>query len=268
MSISYNIILEYLSLYGIKILGSIAILIIGKWIAGKLSTLIQKIIQKTNLDQTLSKFLANALNAIMLIFIVIAALSNLGIETTSFIAILGAAGLAIGMAFKDTFSNLGAGVLIIFFKPFKVGDFVEIAGTSGSIEEVNLFSTFLTTGDNKQVIVPNSNAISGNITNYSAKPTRRVDIVFGIGYDDDLRLAKKILEDLTSQNDKILQEPKPFIAVSELASSSVNFVLRAWVKSEDYWSVYFGMLESVKLSFDENGISIPYPQLDVNHKNK
>lgn len=265
---SFDIVLQYISLYGVKILGSIAIFIIGKWVAKKLSALINKIMQKTKIDETLSKFLANAINAIMLVFIGIAALSNLGVETTSFVAVLGAAGLAIGMAFKDTFSNLGAGVLIIVFKPFKLGDFVEIAGTSGSVEEVNLFSTFLTTGDNKQVIIPNSNTISGNITNYSAKPTRRVDMTFGIGYDDDLKLAKQILESLVSENTQILKEPKPFIAVSELAESSVNFVVRVWVKSADYWSVYHSMLESVKLEFDKKGISIPFPQLDINNKNK
>ena len=199
----------------------------------------------------------------MLLFVILAALSNLGVNTTSFIAVLGAAGLAVGLAFQGTLSNIGAGVLLIFFRPFKVGDFIQAAGESGVVEEINLFSVLLKTGDNKQIIIPNSSIIGGNITNFSAKDTRRVDFTFGIGYEDDLKLAKETLEEIVNSDERVLKDPAPFVAVSELAESSVNFVVRVWVKSADYWGVYFDTLERVKLTFDEKGISIPYPQMDV-----
>ena len=254
--------------YLIKIAIAIAIFYIGRKIAGIIKNIIRKAFNKADMDETLAKFLTDVIYGVMLVFIVLAALSQLGIDTTSFVAIFAAAGLAIGLAFQGALSNIGAGVMIIFFKPFKLGDFIEAGGTLGTVEEVNIFNTMFKTGDNKVVIVANSNIISGNITNFSAKDTRRVDLTFGIGYDDDLKLAKQTLMDIVSSDERVLQDPAPFVAVSELADSSVNFVVRAWVNSADYWGVHFDTLENVKVIFDEKGISIPYPQMDVHSKSE
>jgi len=267
MDFNVDMIMSYMTFYGFKLIGSILIFVIGKKIAIFAKSLILKVMNKSNVDETLAKFLSNIAYGILLVVIVLAALNNLGVNTTSFVAILGAAGLAVGLAFKDTVANIGAGVLLIFFKPFKVGDFIQAAGESGVVEEINLFSVLMRTGDNKQIIIPNSGIIGGNITNFSAKDTRRVDFVFGIGYDDDLKLAKTTLEEIINADDRVLKDPATFVAVSELADSSVNFVVRAWVNSGDYWGVYFDTLEKVKLTFDEKNISIPYPQMDV-HSDK
>jgi len=260
--------MELVISYAINIAIAIAIFVIGKKIASIIKNIIQKMFNKADMDETLSKFLTDIAYAVMVIFVVLAALSRLGIDTTSFVAIFAAAGLAIGLAFQGALSNIGAGVMIIFFKPFKLGDFIEAGGTMGTVEEINIFNTIFKTGDNKIVIVANSNIISGNITNFSAKDTRRVDLTFGIGYDDDLKLAKQTLIDIVNADDRILQEPAPFVAVSELADSSVNFVVRAWVSSGDYWGVHFDTIENVKTTFDDKGISIPYPQMDVHSKSE
>ena len=259
--------MEYISLYAIRIVGSILIFFVGKWVAKVVTSLVVRAMQKSNLDETLRKFLDDIVYGLLIVVVVLAALNNLGVNTTSFVAILGAAGLAVGLAFKDTFSNIGAGVLLIVFRPFTVGNFVQVAGESGVVEEINLFSVMMKTGDNKQIIIPNSSIIGNNITNFSAKETRRVDFVFGIGYDDDLKLAKATLEEIINADERVLKDPATFVAVSELADSSVNFVVRAWVKSSDYWGVYFDTLEKVKLTFDEKNISIPYPQMDVHSQN-
>jgi small conductance mechanosensitive channel len=253
--------------YAIAVVLAIAIFIIGKKIAAVIKTWLGKSLEKAEVDPTLAKFLCDAAYGLMLIFVVLAALGQLGIETTSFIAILGAAGLAIGLAFQGAFSNVGAGVMIIFFRPFKIGDFIEAGGTTGTVEEVTIFNTILRTGDNKQIIVGNAAIIGGNITNFSAKATRRVDLTFGIGYDDDLKLAKETLMQIITDDTRVLKDPAPFVAVSELADSSVNFVVRAWVNSGDYWGVYHDTLEKVKVTFDEKNISIPYPQMDVHTAN-
>ncbi len=260
-------VMGYISFYGLKILGSLLIFYIGKKVARILTNITKKAMDKAKMDETITKFLSNVIYGGLLLFIILAALSNLGVNTTSFIAVLGAAGLAVGLAFQGTLSNIGAGVLLIFFRPFRVGDFIQAAGESGVVEEINLFSVLLKTGDNKQIIIPNSSIIGGNIVNFSAKDTRRVDFTFGIGYDDDLKLAKETLQEIISEDERVLKDPAPFVAVSELADSSVNFVVRAWVKSGDYWGVYFDTIEKVKVTFDEKGISIPYPQLDV-HQDK
>ncbi|MFV0482258.1 MAG: mechanosensitive ion channel family protein [Campylobacteraceae bacterium] len=199
--------------------------------------------------------------------VVFAALGNLGIQTTSFVAVLGAMGLAIGMALKDTFSSVGAGILIVSFKPFGVGDSINTSGVAGTVESINIFSTVLKTGDNRRIIIPNSKIISNNIVNESAKKVRRVELIFGIGYDDDLKKAKTILEEIVDNEPKILKSPTPVVAVCELAASSVNFTVRAWVKTPDFTEVQFILNETVKLKFDEEGISIPYPQLEVTQKN-
>jgi small conductance mechanosensitive channel len=256
-----------LTAYAFNILFAIIIFIVGRYIAKLLTSMFKKFLGKSNVNETLKVFLGNVIYGLLLIIVVLAALNKLGVQTTSFIAILGAIGLAIGLAFQSTLSNISAGVMIIIFRPIVIGDYVEAAGVSGTIEEINLFNTIMKTTDNKVIIVSNSNIIGSNIINYSKKDTRRVDFVFGIGYDDDLKLAKDTLLDIANKDSRVLQEPAPFVAVKELGDSSVNFVVRVWVKSEDYWGVHFDTIEKVKLSFDKKGISIPYPQMDV-HTNK
>ena len=253
----------YASDYGLKIIAAIIIFVLGKWIANRLTTFIKSMMTKAKVDKTLVEFSESIIYFSLLLMVIIAALNQLGVNTTSFVAVFGAATLAIGLALQGSFSNIGAAVLIILFRPFKVGDVIEAAGVTGEVTDINLFSTIITPVDKRMVIVPNSSIIGGNITNFSNRATRRVDHVFGIGYDDDLKLAKKTLEEIVSADKRILQDPAPFIAVSELADSSVNFVVRAWTSTDDYWAVYFDMLETVKLTFDAKGISIPYPQMDV-----
>ena len=248
----------------LNIVYALAIFFIGKYVARWVTNLTLKAMNKTGqIDETLEKFLSSVIYGVLLVVVTLAALGKVGVETTSFIAILGAVGLAVGLAFQGTLSNISAGVMIIIFKPIKIGEFVEAGGAMGSVEEINIFNTVMKTGDNKIIIIANSNIIGGNITNFSRKDTRRVDITFGIGYDDDLKLAKETLVQILNEDDRILKDPAPFVAVSELADSSVNFVTRSWVNSADYWGVYFDTLEKVKLVFDEKGISIPYPQMDV-----
>jgi len=198
------------------------------------------------------------------VFVVIAAIDRLGIDTTSFAAILAAAGLAVGLALQGSLSNFASGVMLILFKPFKVGDFVEAGGSAGSIEEIHIFNTIMRTGDNVQIIIPNSTITDGTITNYSAKETRRIDLVVGCGYDDDLKAVKEFLVALLKADERILLDPEPFVAVSELGDSSVNFVVRPWVKSEDYWTTRWDLTACIKIGFDEQGFNIPYPTQDVN----
>ena len=255
--------LLYGSEYGLKIIAALLIFIIGKWLANKLTAFIKSMMTKAQVDKTLVEFSESIIYFSLLLMVIIAALNQLGVNTTSFVAVFGAATLAIGLALQGSFSNIGAAVLIILFRPFKVGDVIEAAGVTGEVTDINLFSTIITPVDKRMVIVPNASIIGGNITNFSNRATRRVDHIFGIGYDDDLKLAKETLLEIVNADKRILQEPAPFIAVSELADSSVNFVVRAWTKTEDYWDVHFDMLENVKLTFDARGISIPYPQMDI-----
>lgn len=253
----------YASEYGLKLVAAILIFVIGKWAANKITALVKKMMLKGNIDKTLVEFSESIIYFALLLMVIIAALNQLGVNTTSFVAVFGAATLAIGLALQGSFSNIGAAVLIILFRPFKVGDVVETAGVTGEVTDINLFSTIITPIDKRTVIVPNSSIIGGNITNFSNREQRRVDHVFGIGYDDDLKLAKETLMEIVKADSRVLQDPEPFVAVNELADSSVNFVVRAWTSTDDYWGVYFDMLENVKLTFDEKGISIPYPQMDV-----
>lgn len=253
----------YLAVYGVKVIGSIAIFIVGKWVSGILRRLIKKGMKKAKVDPTLITFIGNLSYMLLLTFVILAALSNLGVNTTSFIAVLGAAGLAVGLALQSSLSNFGAGVLLILLGHFKVGDYVEAGGVAGTVEAVRIFNTVLKTPDNRVIIVPNSNIIGGNIINYSAKETRRIEITVGVGYDDDLKAVKEELRNIISEDERILKDPEPLVAVSELADSSVNFVIRPWVKAYDYWGVYFDLIEKIKLRFDEKGFSIPYPQQDV-----
>jgi small conductance mechanosensitive channel len=253
----------YASEYGLKLVAAILIFMIGKWAANKITALVKKLMLKAHIDKTLVEFSESIVYFALLLMVIIAALNQLGVNTTSFVAVFGAATLAIGLALQGSFSNIGAAVLIILFRPFKVGDVVETAGVTGEVTDINLFSTIITPIDKRTVIVPNSSIIGGNITNFSNREQRRVDHIFGIGYDDDLKLAKETLMEIVKADGRILQDPEPFVAVNELADSSVNFVVRAWTSTDDYWGVYFDMLENVKLTFDEKGISIPYPQMDV-----
>ncbi|MDF1876272.1 mechanosensitive ion channel [Sulfurimonas sp. SAG-AH-194-L11] len=258
-----DVVITYASEYGLKIIAALLIFIIGKWAVNKITALTKKLMIKAKIDTTLVEFAESLIYFVLLLMVMLASLNALGINTTSFLAVFGAASLAVGLALQGSLANVGAAVLIIIFRPFKVGDYVEAGGATGTVEDVNLFSTIIAPLDNRTVIVPNATIISGNITNYSKKPERRVDHVFGIGYGDDLKLAKETLMEIMMNDPRVLQDPAPFVAVSELGESSVNFITRSWVKTADYWDVYFSQIEKVKLTFDEKGISIPFPQMDV-----
>lgn len=239
------------------------ILFAGIWIAGRLKSWVKNLMLGKNVDPMLASFLSSIAHVLLLAFIVIAALSKLGVQTTSLVAIIGAAGLAIGLSLQSSLSNFASGVMIIAFRPFNVGDFIDAGGVMGVVEGIQIFSTRMRTGDNKAIIVPNSNITGSTITNFSAKDTRRVDMVFGVSYSDDLKRTRQVLQELVDADERILEEPAPVIAVSELGDSSINFIVRPWVNSADYWQVYWDMNEAVKLRFDEEGISIPFPQRDV-----
>jgi small conductance mechanosensitive channel len=249
--------------FGKNLLSALLIFYIGRWAISLVVRALHKLLQKQDVDKTLETFVCNLVRTVLLIVVIIAAIGALGIQTTSFIAIFGAAGLAVGLALQGSLSNFASGVLIVLFRPYRVGDFVEAAGIAGSVEQVQILTTILRTGDNKQIIVPNSQIMNSIITNYSANDTRRVDMTIGVSYDDDLDKVRKTLEDLISAEDRILADPAPKIAVSELADSSVNFIVRPWVKSEDYWGVMHDLTEAIKKRFDREGISFPYPQQDV-----
>jgi small conductance mechanosensitive channel len=254
--------------YGLKILIGVIIFYVGKKLARVVTDIIIKGLNKTpNFDKTLGKFLSSVIYGILLVVVALAALAQIGVQTTSFIAILGAVGLAIGLAFKDTLSNISSGIMIILFQPIKIDEFVEAGGVAGIVEEINIFHTFMKTPDNKMIILGNASIINGNIINYSRKATRRVDMVFGISYSDNIKLAKEAILEVVNNDERILKEPDlPFVAVKELADSSINLVVRVWVKSEDYWNVNFDTIENVKLKFDEVGITIPFPQVEMNTK--
>ncbi|MCW8878807.1 MAG: mechanosensitive ion channel [Kangiellaceae bacterium] len=260
---SQNILDSYIIPYGINLVFALLIFFIGKWIAKLLTRVTSKLLKKAKLDDILVDFVSGIIQSLLTLFVIIAALGQLGVDTTSLVALVGAAGLAIGLSLQSSLQNFASGVMLIVFRPFTAGDFVEVAGIAGVVEKITIFTTQLRTGDNKQVIVPNGKIYGDVITNYSAKNTRRIDMVFGIGYDDDIKKAKQIMQKLLESDERILKDPEPLVAVSELADSSVNFVVRPWVNSSDYWSVYFDTHENIKLAFDEAGISIPYPQMDV-----
>lgn len=258
---------EWGALYGTKIIGAIAILVLGRIGIGIIAGIVRKVLDRSKADETLNKFVVSLTRIALMTFIVIAALGTLGVQTASFVAVIGAAGLAIGFALQGSLANFASGVMIIIFKPFKAGDYIEAGGSAGSVEAVHIFNTILKTPDNKKVIIPNSQITGSNIVNYSAKDTRRVDMVFGIGYGDDIKKAKETLERILADDSRVLKDPAPTVAVSELADSSVNFVVRPWVKTGDYWGVFFDITEKVKITFDELGISIPFPQTDIHlHK--
>lgn len=242
---------------------ALAIFVIGRWAAKILSKVFGKILAHAKVDNILVDFLSGIVHAALVLFVIIAALTQLGIDTTSLVALLGAAGIAVGLALKDSLQNFASGVMLILFRPFKAGDFVDAGGITGIVEKITVFSTTMRTPDNKEVIVPNGSIYGGVITNFSARDTRRVDMVFGIGYDSDLLKAKQILQEMIANDERVLKDPEPVIAVGELADSSVNILCRPWVNAADYWGLYWDMQERVKLRFDAEGITIPYPQMDV-----
>ncbi len=246
-----------------NILYAALIVLVGRVVVKWLVKLSRKLMVRANLDPMLINFLSVIANAVLMLFVLIAALDQLGVDTTSMIAVLGAAGLAVGLALKDSLQNFAAGVMLVMFRPFKIGDFVDAAGVMGVVEHISIFNTIMKTGDNREVIVPNGQIYSDTITNYSARDTRRIDMSFGIGYGDDLLKAKNLLTEIVTGHEKVLDDPAPVIRVSELADSSVNFDVRPWVSADDYWPVRSELIETIKLAFDENGISIPFPQMDV-----
>ncbi len=249
--------------FGLKLLAALVIFVIGRWVARRLANVAGRLLEQTDVDTTLVGFMRNIVYYGLLTFVILAAVGQLGVQTTSFIAVLGAAGFAVGLALQGSLSNFAAGVMLVLFRPFKVGDFIEAAGTAGVVESIQLFTTQMKTGDNKTIIIPNSQITSGIITNYSAKDTRRVDLVFGVGYDADLETVKRAIHEVVAADSRILNDPAVTVGIVELADNSVNFVVRPWVKSGDYWDVYFGLNEAMKNRFDAEGISIPFPQRDV-----
>ena len=263
MEISMEKIWELATLYGLRVIAAIALLVVGRWVAKLFRHIFKKVITKRDVEVTIVSFVGSLTYYVLLAFFVIAALSHLGVQTTSFVALLGAAGLAVGLALKESLANFAAGFMMILFRPFTVGDYIEGAGTAGTVEKIHIFSTQLKTPDNKTVIVPNAALTSNNIVNYSTKGTRRLDMTFGIGYDDDIDKAKAIIRETIDADARVLPEPTPVIAVAALADSSVNIVARPWVNSADYWGLLCDLTEQIKKRFDAEGISIPYPQRDV-----
>jgi small conductance mechanosensitive channel len=249
--------------FAINVAIALAIFYVGKMLISLVVRGLHKVMQRQEVDKTLETFVCNLVRMVLLVVVVIAAIGQIGIETTSFIAIFGAAGLAVGLALQGSLSNFAAGVLIVLFRPYRVGDFIEAAGISGSVEQVQILTTVLKTGDNKQIIVPNGQIMDSIITNYSANDTRRVDMVVGVSYDDDLDKVRDTIKELIAAEERILEEPACTIAVSALADSSVNFVVRPWVKTSDYWGVMFDLTEAIKKRFDKEGITFPFPQQDV-----
>ncbi len=257
--------------FGLRLLYAVLIIFVGRWVVKLLLKIIKSALEKTTVEETVRIFVANLLNTLLMVIIFIAAINQLGIETTSIIAMLGAAGLAIGLALQGSLANFAAGILIVIFRPYKVGDYIEAGSAAGTVLDIQIFSTVLKTPDNKVVVVPNGTIMDSSIINYTGQETRRVDIIASCGYEDDIDKVKDILQDILNRDERILEEPEPRIAVSELADNSINFIVRPWVKSSDVLSVKYSILEQIKKRFDAEGISIPYPQRDVhiyNHDTK
>ncbi|MGB6127481.1 MAG: mechanosensitive ion channel domain-containing protein [Psychrilyobacter sp.] len=249
--------------YGIKLLYAILIWVIGKYIISKLMLLVDKKMELAQTEITLKKFLHSIINTLFFTFLFIIIVSTLGIQTASFIAVLGAASLAIGFALQGSLGNFAGGVLIILFKPYKIGDYIETSGVAGTVIEIQIFATLLNTVDNKRVVIPNGKLSNDTLINYSKNPVRRVDIVFGVGYNDDIEKAKSVLLEIANSQEKILKNQEAFVEVIEYGNSSVNIVYRVWCKTADYWDIYFQSMKMAKIEFDKANISIPYPQMDV-----
>lgn len=254
---------QIVMVYGVRFVIAIVILLVGRWVASAVSRLINKTLQARGLDLAVSQFAGSLSYAIIFAFTIVAALSHIGVQTASMIAALGAAGLAIGLALQGSLSNFAAGILLIIFKPCRVGDYIDAGGASGTVQDISLLATCLLTPDNKRIMIPNAGIMSGAITNYSAMPTRRVDLVIGISYDSDIAKAKTAIEEVLNGDERILKDPAYTVAVVALADSSVNLVVRPWVDTSNYWPVYFALTEGIKNKLDSIGVGIPYPQMDV-----
>jgi len=246
-----------------KIWPALLLLVIGLWLVKRVKHVLIRLLQKKNMDEAAANFIGQIAHSVLLVIVFISVLSEIGVDTTSLIAALGAAGLAVGLALKGSMENLAAGILLVSQRPFKKGDFVEGSGVSGSVDKITMLNTRLKTPDNKMIVVPNASLVNGNLTNYSANPTRRLDLVVGVSYDDDIRLVKEVLKEIIAAEPRGKKDPESLVAVSELGDSSVNFTVRVWVDAADYWPTKFDLTEKIKLTFDEKGISIPFPQRDV-----
>lgn len=258
---------ELILTYGPRLIGALITLIVGWWIISIIRNTLRKRFEKRNMEPSLRGFLNSMIGITLKILLLVSVVGMMGVQMTSFIAILGAAGLAVGMALSGTLQNFAGGVIILLFKPFKVGDYIEAQGHSGSVNEIQIFNTILKTPDNKTIIIPNGGLSTGSMINYSTEPRRRVDFIFGIGYGDDVDKAKAVIQQLIDADNRILKDPEPFIAVSELADSSVNLVVRVWAEASNYWGIHFDMHEKVYKAFDKEGLNIPFPQMDVHvHK--
>lgn len=258
---------EWIVLYGLKAVAAIAIFLIGRSVAKVVRGIVRRVMKRANVDATLISFVSNTCYVAILAFVIIAALGQLGVQTASFVVVLGSAGLAVGLALKNSLGDFAAGLMMIIFKPFKVGDYIEGGGVAGVVEEIGIFTTQLKTPDNKKIVAPNGKITGDNIVNHSAKEIRRVDIVAGVSYGDDIDKVKNVLADILAKDERVLKDPAPTIGVLQLADSSVNFAVRPWVKTADYWDVLFATQESIKKRFDAEGITIPFPQRDVHvHK--
>ncbi|MHC4507548.1 MAG: mechanosensitive ion channel family protein [Planctomycetota bacterium] len=261
-----NTIYAYLAMYWLRVVAAIVIFVVGRWLAGLISKLVGRAMTRAKVDETLTNFVQNLCYIALLVFVIIAAINKLGVDTASFAVVVGAAGLAIGFALQGSLANFTAGIMLIIFKPFKVGDFVELAGKMGTVKEIQIFNTILNSPDNVRVIIPNGQATGSNIMNFTVNGTRRVDMVVGVSYEDDLKKAQQVIEGVLAEDDRILKDPPTTVAVSELGDNSVNFVVRPWVKAADYWDVRFDTIRKMKLALDKNGISIPFPQRDIHMK--
>lgn len=253
----------YLIPWGVKLAIAALVFVVGRWIAKLIVRLMHRVMERASIDQTLRKFLGSIVYALLLVAVVIAALDEIGVNTTSLLALLGAAGLAVGLAIKDSLANFSAGVMLIIFRPFKIGDYIEAGGAAGTVEHIQVFSTILLTPDNREITIPNGAIFGGKIINVSARPVRRIDLVFGIAYTDDISKARSLITKVMSEDERVLSDPAPVVSLAELADSSVNLNVRPWVKNADYWDVRSDLLEKIKVAFDQNGISIPFPQRDV-----
>jgi small conductance mechanosensitive channel len=254
---------EHGTAFALNLLFAAAILVIGRWVAKMATRALGAAIGRGQAEETLARFVTTLAYTLMMVLVIVVALDRLGVPTTSLAAVLAAGGLAIGLALQGSLSNFAAGILLIVLKPFRVGHYVEAGGTAGIVEEIQIFHTVLRTPDNRRVIVPNSAINNGTVTNYSALDTRRIDLVIGCGYNDDLRAVKQFLEEVVAGDERIMKDPAPFVAIDALADSSINFAVRPWVKASDYAAVKSDLLEKIKLGFDERGFNIPYPQQDV-----
>ncbi|MBX2868110.1 MAG: mechanosensitive ion channel [Acidiferrobacterales bacterium] len=258
---------QYILPWSVNIVLAIIVLVVGRWITKRIVKFFRGVMERAEYDHMLINFLAATLQALLMIVVIVAALDRLGVATTSIVAVLGAAGVAVGLALQGSLQNFAAGIMILIFRPFRAGDYIEAGGSAGTVEKVGIFSTTMSSTDNKEVIVPNGNIYRDTITNYSARPTRRIDLVIRVGYDSDLKKAKELLNTLVSNEPRVLSHPEAFVAVSEMTDSSINFVVRPWVNTGDYLAVKCSLIETIKLEFDQEGIEIPYPQLDVHMAN-